>query len=610
MMELQLQSILFFVLGVGLASWPRIKDILPRLLSPKPPLFTGNDDAPSAPESLISFTSLAQEPGIHQICTGVYQARGFALGNSIMIEGRDGIVIVDTTESLVAAREIMAEFRKITDKPVAAIVYTHFHVDHITGTAAFVEDPANPPPIYSHADTARQISRFLSTPDLSMKRAYRQFGVFIPPKWKKSSRIGSFLRLDIGGGRKGAMSPMLPSVTFENELEATLAGDLRIRMIHSPGETDDQIILWLPERKVLLPADNLYKAFPNLYAIRGNPARDPKKWIASVDLMRSLKPDYLVPSHFKAIVGAEEIERILRDYRDGMQFVLDQTLRLMNKGIHPDDLQYMIQLPSKLRENPYLFEHYGTLKWSSRGIFNLYMGWFSGYAEDLMPLPRQLKASHYIKLMGGVASVLDAAEAAMSRAEASNKDLGQDSAFDTQLALELSSMILACEDSSGPLVADAKAVRVAALKGLGAQQTSIAGRNYYLTQALETNGMQIQGNRADGIRSAPMKSLFSLMPNRVDPKKAEGVEGSLMFHFTDTQEKYLLTIRSSIVLQQMVEDTTPIPSNAVTLKIAEALWREILIGEKSGATAMAQGLMAIEGGSVAQVASMLGIFEG
>ena len=60
----------------------------------------------------------------------------------------------------------------------------------------------------------------------------------------------------------------------------------------------------------------------------------------------------------------------------------------------------------------------------------------------------------------------------------------------------------------------------------------------------------------------------------------------------------------------MVDDTTPIPSNAVTLKIADALWREILIGEISGATAMAQGLMAIEGGSVAQVASMLGIFEG
>ena len=41
------------------------------------------------------------------------------------------------------------------------------------GTAAFVEDPANPPPIYSHIDTVKQMTRFMSTPDLSMKRAYR-----------------------------------------------------------------------------------------------------------------------------------------------------------------------------------------------------------------------------------------------------------------------------------------------------------------------------------------------------------------------------------------------------------------------------------------------------
>ena len=73
----------------------------------------------------------------------------------------------------------------------------------------------------------------------------------------------------------------------------------------------------------------------------------------------------------KIYIREHSPSRILTDYRDGMQYVLDQTLRLMNKGIHPDDLQYMIQLPAKLKTNPYLFEHYGTLKWSIRGIMAL-----------------------------------------------------------------------------------------------------------------------------------------------------------------------------------------------------------------------------------------------
>ena len=63
----------------------------------------------------------------------------------------------------------------------------------------------------------------------------------------------------------------------------------------------------------------------------------------------------------------------LTDYRDGIQFVLDQTLRLMNKGFHLDDLQYMIQLPPNLKNNPYLLEHYGTLKWSIKG--EKYQSW-------------------------------------------------------------------------------------------------------------------------------------------------------------------------------------------------------------------------------------------
>ena len=45
---------------------------------------------------------------------------------------------------------------------------------------------------------------------------------------------------------------------------------MNVRLIHIPGETPDQIGVWLPDSKVMLPADDVYKAFPNLYAIRGN----------------------------------------------------------------------------------------------------------------------------------------------------------------------------------------------------------------------------------------------------------------------------------------------------------------------------------------------------
>ena len=46
---------------------------------------------------------------------------------------------------------------------------------------------------------------------------------------------------------------------------------LNITFIHVPGETSDHIAVWLPGRKVLLPADDIYRNYPNLYAIRGTP---------------------------------------------------------------------------------------------------------------------------------------------------------------------------------------------------------------------------------------------------------------------------------------------------------------------------------------------------
>src|SRR3546814_3422651 len=60
---------------------------------------------------------------------GVYVAVGYGIANSILVVGDSGVIVVDTTETAESAREVLAAFRKITDKPVAAIVYTHSHPD-------------------------------------------------------------------------------------------------------------------------------------------------------------------------------------------------------------------------------------------------------------------------------------------------------------------------------------------------------------------------------------------------------------------------------------------------------------------------------------------------
>ena len=84
---------------------------------------------------------------IVKVTDGVYSGIGFGLANSIMIETNDSLVIVDTLGSEERATEMLEEFRKISSKPIKAIIYTHNHLDHIGGTTIFAQE--SEPEIYA-----------------------------------------------------------------------------------------------------------------------------------------------------------------------------------------------------------------------------------------------------------------------------------------------------------------------------------------------------------------------------------------------------------------------------------------------------------------------------
>lgn len=70
-----------------------------------------------------------------QVIDGLYKAVGYSFGHTTILEGDTGMVIVDTTESTATASVILEDLRKITDKPITGIIYTHYGSDHIQGTA-------------------------------------------------------------------------------------------------------------------------------------------------------------------------------------------------------------------------------------------------------------------------------------------------------------------------------------------------------------------------------------------------------------------------------------------------------------------------------------------
>ena len=72
---------------------------------------------------------------VEKVSDGIYSAIGYGVANVMMVEGTDGIIIVDTGNSVDQAQKILQAFRDITSKPIVTVIYTNSHPDHTGGVA-------------------------------------------------------------------------------------------------------------------------------------------------------------------------------------------------------------------------------------------------------------------------------------------------------------------------------------------------------------------------------------------------------------------------------------------------------------------------------------------
>lgn len=387
----------------------------------------------------------------------VYVAVGYSASNVTLIRGDGGSILVDTTSNEVDAREVRAAFGNLMEGPVRAIIYTHGHPDHTGGAAVFAGD--DHPDIYSHG----LLVEGAPPVDRGTRGGGDQFGMTLPD----SLYINAGVQLEYGRKTPPTREGYLPPTrTFRGErLSLTIAG-VRLALLHTPGETSENVAVWLPDGRVLVPGDDFYCAFPNLYPIRGVGLRPPEAWIASLDEMIDLGAEHLVPGHMRPITGAENVRAALTAYRDGIQSILEQTIEGIRKGERPDELVQQVKLPPHLAADPCLQEYYGSVAWSVRGIYSYYAGWFDGNATHLFPLPETDRAARIIGWIGGVDPVLSHARDALAARE-------------FQWAAELADYVLVVDGAN----ADAKRIKARALTELGERQINATARNYYLTSA-------------------------------------------------------------------------------------------------------------------------------
>ncbi|OBK17097.1 MBL fold metallo-hydrolase [Mycobacterium asiaticum] len=334
------------------------------------------------------------------IAPGLWCSPG--LSNSYLLTTEDGRVIVNTGMGFEGPVH-RANFDAIDDSPVRYIIFTQGHVDHVGGLDS-VRD--------SDTTVVAQANWRLWRDDnerLIPYRASRSAFAF------KETLTAGIQAIQHRLGTKKLAPQSIPVVDLDFEDTLTLdVGGRRLELISVPGgETNDSLVVWLPEERVCLCGNTfgpLFGHIPNLVTIRGDRYRDALTAIASVERVRQLQPELLVTGHFDPITGTDRIDSELTRLRDAIQYIHDETVAGMNAGKDVQTLMREVALPAELEVG----EGYGKVAWDVRAIWENYSGWFHHRSTtELYPVGLDAVAADLVELAGADALV-DRARAHLS----------------------------------------------------------------------------------------------------------------------------------------------------------------------------------------------------
>ena len=311
------------------------------------------------------------------------------ISDSILITTPAGNVVINSGMPGNGAQH-RERFQSVSQLPIEYLIITQCHGDHFGG----VHEIRDPDTLVVTQDRYTQCREYWQILDDFYKR--------------RSGKLwGSVLgkRADV----KNIIREVTPDITFRDDYRVELGGrELELYAV-SGGESEDSVVVWLPQDRTVITGNLFGPVFgnmPNLYTIRGDKIRSAMRFIKSLDFVAQLQPDVIVTGH-EVIHGKAEIDDALVMLRAAVVYVHDYTIEGMQAGKDVHTLMHEVSLPQELQVG----QAHGKLSWCVRAIWEEYAGWFHFDATtSLYGVPASSVAADIVELAGGADALAARAE--------------------------------------------------------------------------------------------------------------------------------------------------------------------------------------------------------
>lgn len=233
---------------------------------------------------------------VKDLGNGLYVFRWWIYRNIFLVTD-EGVIATDPMNPK-AAKLLQAEIRKVTDKPVKYVVYSHNHHDHISGGIIFKEEGAK---FVGHENVRNQL-----------------------------------------GDHPSPVTP-LPDITFKDRHTVTLGGRSLELEYYGPNHGDSLVVMRLPDENALFIVDIVT---PRRTAFRMMPDFYPDEWVRTLKEIEATDFDYVISAHGPQTEPAIEPASVVAEQRQYLEDLMATVKREMDAGTHgPDALREKVKLP-------------------------------------------------------------------------------------------------------------------------------------------------------------------------------------------------------------------------------------------------------------------------